>query len=57
MSKPTASLARSPLKEPVRRPIAEDEGDEGEHQGFDTLIPGPHRRSLFKRPKGRLGMG
>ncbi len=55
----SAAFARAPLKQPESRPAdaAEGEDESERNPPFAALIPGPARRFLFKRPKGRLGMG
>lgn len=57
MSEPTSTLEpRSPL-EARRRTRNEDEPEERpEREFFATIVPN-QEKPLFKRPKGRLGMG
>jgi hypothetical protein len=57
MSEPTAAFERTSLKKTQKvQEDSQEDVDKESASAFSSLIPGA-RRSFFKHPKGRLGMG
>lgn len=56
MSEPRTALQRAPLKKREAQGEASEE-EPDRRSSFESLIPGEGRRHLFKRSKGRIGMG